>query len=74
VLVAVELILDVLIFFENLSVSGKLKLLKLLALELFGVVLGLFDSGLDDMLDVLIFVSEPLVLELLHLYPFFKVF
>lgn len=48
--------------------------MKLLAFEFLSIILGPFDSGLDDMLNVLIFFSESLMLKLLHLDPFLKVF
>lgn len=73
-LVAVELILDIVVLLENLLVSVQFKLLKLLALELVGIIFCPLYSSFNDMLDIFVFFCQSLVLEFLHLDSFFKVF
>ena len=73
VLVAAELVLHVLKPSEDLGVAVQLEELELLAPELLSVVLCALDFGLQMVLGALVLESEPVVLELLELYPRFEV-
>lgn len=73
-LVAVELILNILVFLEDLSIPLELELLQFFSFQLLGVVLSSRYAGLYDMLYLLVLIGQALVLFSLEVYSLLEVF